>query len=793
MKNILSLVPDLFDRLLMRNILLLCALLISFTAFNQKGILKGFVYDEKSGEPVPFSNVYIKELETGAVTDLDGFYQIPKIPAGTFTVRITNVQFDSIVEKIKFTEDQIVVKNFELKEGSVLDAVEINSKKIEDKTETKVSVIKLDKKDIYRVPNIGGEADILSALTVTPGVISSGDQGGQIYVRGGTPIQNKILLDGMTIYNPFHSIGFFSVFETELIKSADVYTGGFGAEYGGRISSIMDITYKDGNTKKVSGLVSASPFMARAVLEVPLIKQKEDEPPKTTGSFIFSAKQSLIEWTSKGLYPWVNKDDQGKSQGLPFRFTDLYGKFSFKTPSGSKISLFGFYFGDKVNYQAIEELKWDSFGGGLNFILAPPKSKQLIKGHINFSKYSALMRETNLPDRNSGIFGFNAGFDFSYYLGKANQVDYGFVINGFQTDFVTYNDLNYKIEQINFTFEIAAYATYKLVKSIVVFEPGFRAQYYASYNKFFAEPRLSMKINAHENFRIKMAGGLYSQNFTSANSDRDVTQLFYGFLSAPTNTQSTFTQQNGKEREVPNGLQSAWHAVGGFEIDIVKGLSMNIEGYYKWFKQLTNINVNKIYPEETKGVDDIFKKDFLIESGEAWGIDFLTKYVTPRFNIWVAYSLAKVTRWDGFKEYTPAFDRRHNVNLMFSYIAGKKKDWEFSIRWNYGSGMPFTQTAGVYQGVDFSQDGVDTDVINNNPNYQEFLYAEINEGRLPDYHRLDLSAKKIFRFKNDMQLDIQVSVTNVYDRKNIFYVNRVTGETVYQLPVLPSLGVAFKF
>ena len=776
-----------------KSLLLFFLLSISFS-FSQKGIIKGFVYDAKTEEPVPFTNIYIKELETGAVTDLDGFYQIPKIPKGTYTLKVTNVQYDSIVETVTVGKDEIITKIFNIKEGAMLDIVEINSEKIENTTETKVSVIKLDKKDIYRVPNIGGEADILSALTVTPGIISSGDQGGQIYVRGGTPIQNKILLDGMTIYNPFHSIGFFSVFETELIKSADVYTGGFGAQYGGRVSSIMDITYKDGNTKKVSGLVSASPFMARAVLEVPLIKQKEEGPKKTTGSFIFSAKQSLIEWTSKGLYPWVNKDSQGESQGLPFRFTDLYGKFSFKMPSGSKVSLFGFYFGDKVNYQAIEELKWTSYGGGLNFILAPLRSKQLIKGHINFSKYDALMKETNLPERSSGIFGFNAGFDFSYYLGKANQVDYGFVINGFQTDFVTYNDLNYKIQQTNFTFEIAAYATYKMVKSIVVFEPGFRAQYYASYNKFFAEPRLSLKINAHENFRIKMAGGLYSQNFTSANSDRDVTQLFYGFLSAPTNVQSTFTQQNGKVRDVPNGLQSAWHSVGGFEIDIVKGLSMNIEGYYKWFKQLTNLNPNKIYPDQPQyNVDDLFKKDFIIESGQAWGIDFLTKYSTKRINIWVAYSLAKVTRWDGFKEYTPVFDRRHNVNLMFAYVAGKKMDWEFSIRWNYGSGMPFTQTAGVFQGVDFSQGGVDTDVINNNPNYQEFLYGEINEGRLPDYHRLDLSAKKIFKFKNDTQLDVQVSVTNLYNRKNIFYINRVTGETVYQLPILPSLGVSFKF
>ncbi|MEZ4938944.1 MAG: TonB-dependent receptor [Crocinitomicaceae bacterium] len=660
-------------------LLLLVISSVSNIVLGQDAVLKGFVYDDKTQEPVPFTNVYIKELETGAVTDLDGFYQIPKIPAGTYTVKVTNVQYDSLVETITLEKDQMLNKIFNIKEGAILDVIEINSDKTENLTETKVSVIKLDKKDIYRVPNIGGEADIISALTITPGVVSSGDQGGQIYVRGGTPIQNKILLDGMTIYNPFHSIGFFSVFETELIKSAEVYTGGFGAKYGGRISSIMDITYKDGNTKKVSGLVSVSPFMGRATLEVPLIKQKPDKERGTTGSFIFSAKQSLIEWTSKAIYPYVNKETD--DQGLPFRFTDLYGKFSFKTATGSKFSIFGFYFGDRVNYQAIENLNWKSFGGGLNFVLAPPKSKQLIKGHLNFSNYATTMKENLAQPDSSTIFGFDAGFDFTYYMAGASQLDYGIVISGFKTDFKTYNKLGYAITAENFSMEIAGYATYKLVKSIVVFEPGVRVQYYASYNKFFAEPRLSMKINAHENFRLKMAGGFYTQNFTSAVSDRNVTQLFYGFLSAPTNIQDNFTQKNGKEKDLDGqvGLQSAWHAVAGFEADIAKGLSINLEGYYKWFNQLTNLNTNKIYPDNSSNsqIDDLLKKDFIVESGEAWGIDFLLKYNTKRINVWAAYSLAKVTRWDGFKDIC-LLERLMQFDVL--YIAGKK--WIGSLRFD---------------------------------------------------------------------------------------------------------------
>src|SRR5690606_8165847 len=246
------------------------------------------------------------------------------------------------------------------------------------------------------------------------------------------------------------------------------------------------------------------------------------------------------------------------------------------------------------------------------------------------------------------------------------ELNYGINISGFNTAYTTYNEVMRKIENENFSTEIGAYASYRYVNSRWVVQPSFRVQAYPSVSYVSLEPRLGMKFNASEYVRIKLSRGRYSQNFTSASSDRDIVNLFNGMLSAPTNIQSTFVNQFGKEKSPRHALQTAWHAIFGFEFDIAKGLSVNLEGYYKLFDQLSNINQNKIYDDtpEFSDVADVYKKSFIIESGESYGADLLIKYSLSRFNLWAVYSLSKSNRWDGFIEYFPVFDRRHNVNLV---------------------------------------------------------------------------------------------------------------------------------
>ena len=654
------------------------------------------------------------------------------------------------------------------------------------RTEIEISKLKLDQKGLERIPSYGAENDIVGAFSVTPGVITTGDQGGQLYVRGGTPIQNKVLLDGMTIYNPFHSIGFFSIFETELVKNVDIYTGGFESKYGGRISSVMDITYRDGNRKEFGGKLSTSPFLAKLVLEGPIGKIKNDKP--ANGSYIFSAKHSLLDYTSKSLYPNINDGN-----GLPFNFTDLYGKITFTGDGGSKVSVFGFHNQDSVNY-SVADLNWEASGGGLNFLMIPSGSPVFIRGHVNGSNFQTTFSESATEPRFSKIGGFDLGFDFSYFLKNESEMNYGFNINGFNTQFVTYNEVQRKIEATNFTTEIGGYFNYRYVGLRWVFQGGFRVQAYTSLNTISPEPRLGLKFNATENLRFKFSGGRYSQNFTSASSDKDVVNLFNGLLSAPTNVQDVFTNEFQQEKTVQNGLQYATHAIAGVEYDLGNNVSINVEGYYKYFSQLSNINPNKLYEDIStfNQIADVFKKDFIIESGQSYGVDFLIKYTKDRLFLWGVYSLGKSTRWDGFTEYFPVFDRRHNVNLVGSYSFGKKKDIELNMRWNLGSGLPFTPTAGYYQAENFSG-GVTSNYVTNNPSSISTILGGFNSQRLPYYHRLDITIKKHIVFKNKNVLELIGSVTNVYNRKNIFYVNRISSKEIYQFPLLPSFGVSFKF
>lgn len=221
---------------------------------------------------------------------------------------------------------------------------------------------------------------------------------------------------------------------------------------------------------------------------------------------------------------------------------------------------------------------------------------------------------------------------------------------------------------------------------------------------------------------------------------------------------------------------------------------INIEGYYKYFDKLSNINQNKIYDDVAafSAIDDVFKKNFIIEDGVTYGLDFLLKYTKDRLFLWGVYSYGNSQRWDGFNFYNPVFDRRHNINLVGTYLFGKKKALELSIRWNLGSGLPYTPTAGYYQGETFNG-GVTTDITTSNPSTISLSMGDFNSQRLPFYHRLDVTVKKQFTFKNKSVLEMIGSITNAYNRNNIFYVNRITSKVIYQFPFLPSVGISYKF
>ncbi|NOU47253.1 MAG: TonB-dependent receptor [Bacteroidales bacterium] len=758
----------------------------SLQSTAQNAMVRGFVYEASSGEPIIYSNVYLQGTNFGGSTDINGHFNITKIPPGKYTLLVTFLGYDTIREVIQLQENTVFNRRFEMTEGSVnLSTIDISADRIEAQTETKTSVINLTPKTLKKIPSIGGQADLAQYLQVIPGVVFTGDQGGQLYIRGGSPIQNKVLLDGMIIYNPFHSIGLFSVLETDIIRNAEVFTGGFSADYGGRISSIMDITTRDGNKHRLAGKVAASTFGANLMLEGPLKKAKTDTDGSS--SFILSMKNSYLEESSKLFYSYIDEN------GLPFNFLDIYGKVSINAPNGSKINFFGFNYNDRVNnYKALSDFGWNSFGGGSNFLIIPGKSPVLIEGNLAYSSYEARLKEINSPDRSSSIDGFNMGFHFTYFLGK-DLVKYGIEILGFKTQFNFTNGVGRLIGQTENTTELAGYVRYKGTFGKLLFEPSFRVQWYASLSNISPEPRLAMKYVVNDFIRIKFATGIYSQNLISANSDRDVVNLFYGFLSGPDNLPSTFDGEN-----VTHKLQKANHYILGTEIDLSNRLNMNIEGYLKDFKQLTNLNREKLYNESSApaGTPDIYKKDFIIEKGKAYGADVSLKFEDKHLFIWAVYSLGFVTKQYEEKpgvlvSYRPHYDRRHNVNLVLSYTAGDLKQWEFSTRWNFGSGFPFTQVQGYYEYLPFDG-GINTDYTTANGQLGT-IYGDLNKGVLPTFHRLDMNAKRKFFFSENTVLEVDLSVTNIYNRDNVFYVDQITNQTVRQLPLMPSIGISLNF
>ncbi|MCF8367634.1 MAG: TonB-dependent receptor [Bacteroidales bacterium] len=764
----------------------LSLLLFTLVVSAQTGTIRGFVYEKETGEPVIFTNVYLQGTTHGAATDVNGYFAISQIPPGKYLLTITYLGFDSLQINVLVKADEIISKNLYLEKASyTLEQVQITATRQEATTETRTSVVKITPKQIKQIPSFGGQPDLAQYLQVLPGVVFTGDQGGQLYIRGGSPIQNKVLLDGMIVYNPFHSIGLFSVFDTDILRNADVYTGGFGAEYGGRISSVMDITTRDGNKTRMSGKVGASTFGANMMIEGPIKKMKEGS--QGSSSFIFTAKNSYLEQSSKLFYDYID------TAGLPFNYTDLYGKISLLGANGSKVNFFGFNFQDRVNnYKSLSDFKWDSYGGGTNFLVIPGNSPVLMEGHLAYSQYRITLDEKNSLPRESSINGFNMGFDFTYFIGK-DELKYGFEILGFKTDYFFYNSIGLEISQVENTTELGLYAKYKKTAGNWLIEPSMRFHYYASLSDLSPEPRLALKFNATESFRIKFAGGFYSQNLLSARSDRDVVNLFYGFLSGPDNLPRTF---DGKA--ISNKLQTAEHAILGFELDLSDKLTMNLEGYYKNFSQLTNLNRSKLFndSEENADLPDLLKKDFVIEHGYATGADITFKYETKQLYLWLVYSLGYVVRQyedttGAIIDYYPHYDRRHNVNLVATYIFGDKRNWEVNARWNFGSGFPFTLTQGYYPLIPFTN-GIYTDYTTQNEELG-YIADDLNKGRISDYHRLDVSLKRVINTGINSKLEITVSVTNLYDRDNIFYVDKNTGDRIYQLPVMPSAGLMFSF
>lgn len=773
-------------------VLLTAFCLQTYAQSTTTGTIKGFVYEKATGEPMSFTNVYIKGAKLATQTDQNGYFSISQLAPGSYTVYSTMFGYDTAAANFSVKGGEVVSKKLYVKQmGLELKGVDVSSRRTEKITRVNIGTTTITPKEIKLLPSAGGEPDIAQYLQVVPGVTFTGDQGGQLYIRGGSPAQTGILLDGVTIYNPFHSIGLYSVFETDAIRSADVYTAGFNATYGNRSSAILDIHTKDGNNQRLSGTASASPIMVRGMLEGPLMKPKTEDGGGIT--FLLSVKHSYLDETSKSIYGGLG---DGFKNGLPYNFTDFYGKVTFSGGNGSKLNLFAFNFNDNASVLdgsgiATANFNWQSTGAGATFVVSPSGSSSLISGKFAYSKYTINDDEINYKPRSSGIDGFEGGIDFTYFLPRFSQIKYGIEVGGQHTTLDYYNSTGQTttLDRTNTTGSLF-FLFKKNFNERFILEPSVRLQYYSSISKFSPEPRIDMKYNLTNTVRLKAAAGLYSQNIVGIKSDRDIVNYFNGFVLSPDQ------QMLNTNRDLVNSsLEKAQHILAGIEID-VQNVEFNIEPWFKNFSQLVELN-------RSKGVNQYATTyDFQADKGQAYGIDLSAKYARKRVYLMGIVSFQKInytTRIENYdstyttQSYPPPFDRRININLVGSYTLGKKKNWEVSARFNYGSAFPFTQTQAFNENLTVSGTNLNGNLTQQNGQLNTLYSSTINGGRLTDYHRLDLSVKRKFVLGPHSNIESTFSITNVYDRNNIFYVNRIDNKIYYQLPVFPSLNLSWHF
>ena len=331
-------------------------LLVQCGLFAQGQMLRGFVYVEGGVEPVPYANIVVEGKNVGATTNFDGYFQVNKVPVGLQTITVSFLGFESkTIETRIYRNKPTTVKVYLSESTQMLNTVDLNIERAEKKVKVNTAVVTLNPKSIETF-SAGGDPDLMKAIAVLPGVVTTGDQGGQLYIRGGAPIQNLVLLDGMIVYNPFHSIGFFSVFDTDVIQSAKVYTAGFGAEYGSRNSSVMDVKTRDGNRKDITGKLYSSTYMSKLLVEAPIGPKNENG--LANNSIFISGKTSYLRQAAPIFYPYV----ETRFGGLPFTFNDLYGKFTTQSDNGSKLSAKAFNFSDAVLLDSAKGIQWNSWG-----------------------------------------------------------------------------------------------------------------------------------------------------------------------------------------------------------------------------------------------------------------------------------------------------------------------------------------------------------------------------------------------------------------------------------------------
>ena len=757
------------------------------TTLANKYTISGYVKNS-SGEELIGATIYIRDLETGTVTNVYGFYSIT-LPEGKHSLEYSYIGHETLLKEINLNENKrIDISLFEASE--TLEEVVVTAERKNDNiVRTEMSTMKLQAIEIKKIPALFGEIDVIKTLQLLPGIQSTGEGFSGFTVRGGSPDQNLILFDEATVYNASHLMGFFSVFNNDAIKDLKIYKGDIPAQYGGRLSSLLDIRMKEGNQKGFEATGGLGTISSRLTIEGPIIEDK--------WSVLISGRRTYVD-----ILLLLSSDDATKSTKL--YFYDLNLKTNYKINDKNRVFVSGYFGRDVLKLSDLFSFDWGNYTltTRWNHLFT---EKLFSNFSFIYSKYDYKMES---GDENLGFEWFSNLEDFkfkadlNYFPNPKNNIKFGLevihhhFIPGVARSSFSLSDNTIRMPE-SYALEYGLYLSneHKLLDNLTL-NYGLRWSLFQNmgdatsynfddnyekidstvydrweiYNTFSGlEPRLSLNYTLNQKSSIKASYSRTLQYVHLASNSTAGSPLDVWVPSSP-NIDPQLADQV---------------ALGYFRNFLDNKIETSVEVYYK---EMQNQIDFKDFAELTLNAE--YESEFRI--GEAWsyGAEFLIRKQQGKLTGWISYTLSKTERKipeinDG-KIYVSSYDRPHSISIVGSYDLGKR--WNFAATWVYASGTPVTFPTGRYE----------------QGNMIVPIYSERNGYRMPDYHRMDLSITLKSKEKPNKRLssELNLSIYNVYNRHNpwmiIFsedetFVANTTAESFYILPILPAITWNFHF
>ena len=787
---------------LLRSIVLVTILFFTqaLTA-QEKFTISGTLKDGATGEDIIGARVAVLELPgTGAITNTYGFYSLT-LPAGTYTLQYKSIGFTTT--EVKIVLDKNITQDIELvPDSKVLDVVEVSTvKEDENVTSGEMSVQKLDIKEIETIPVIFGEKDIFKTMQLLPGVKSAGEGNSGFYVRGGGADQNLVLLDGAPVYNASHLLGFFSVFNSDALKDVKLYKGGAPAEFGGRLSSVMDIKMKEGNSKQFSMSGGIGLISSRLTIESPIVKDK--------GSFIISGRRTYADVFLK------LSSNESLNKSILY-FYDLNAKANYRIGPNDRIFLSGYFgrdnfgFSDQFGFDwgnATGTLRWnhiysDKLFGNTSFVFSNYNYKIKFGGGNETFEIGSEIQDMNLKQ------------DFDWYINSNNTFKFGanIIHHTFKPgEIETGSGINFELNDIQkrYSLESSVYVqNEQKIKKRWVLNYGLRYDNFAQlgpgdFYTYDVDGNVTDTTNYSDWEVVKWYNGLSPRvgatfiinELSSIKANYGRTYQFLHLISNTTASSPTdiwLPSSNNIKPEIADQF-----AIGYFRNFFNNAVEGSIELYYK---DMQNTIDYRDGAEVT--LNPTVEGELLYGRGRAYGMEFLLRKKSGKFTGWVAYTLAKTERlFDEINNnswYPARQDRRHDISLVGIYTLNERLT--FSATWVFYTGNAVTFPSGKYE--------IDGQIVN--------YYTERNGYRMPNYHRLDIGItlnNKNYKMVKDpttgeekqvpkrWESSWNLSVYNAYARENAYSIsfqeNEETGKTeAVQLAlfkVIPSITYNFKF